>query len=125
MSIEPAVSRFEGARIRFDSPLGFDRVLERLRTAITPLPLAEFNKVVAASDSQEAFEAARGRCLGASGFVLFGEMDHGAWMAKYGIRRRALRWIFGKTLPAPTLLRYYLQAAVFVPHDMLLTDTRH
>src|SRR6516225_10662095 len=35
MSIEPTVSRFEGARIRFDSPLGFDRVLERLRAAIT------------------------------------------------------------------------------------------
>ncbi len=112
MSIEPAVSRFEGARIRFDSPLGFDRVLERLRTAITPLPLAEFNKVVAASDSQEAFEAAMGRCVGASGFVLFGEIDHGAWIAKYGIRRRALRWIFGNPLIAITMLRHDLQAGL-------------
>jgi uncharacterized protein (DUF302 family) len=123
MSIEPAVSRFEGARIRFDSPLGFDRVLERLRTAITPLPLAEFNKVVAASDSQEAFEAAMGRCVGASGFVLFGEIDHGAWIAKYGIRRRALRWIFGNPLIAITMLRHDLQAGLFVPIELLLLET--
>ncbi len=123
MSIEPAVSRFEGARIRFDSPLGFDRVLERLRAAITPLPLAEFNKVVAASDSQEAFEAAMGRCVGASGFVLFGEIDHGAWIAKYGIRRRALRWIFGNPLIAITMLRHDLQAGLFVPIELLLLET--
>ena len=123
MSIEPAVSRFEGARIRFDSPLGFDRVLERLRAAITPLPLAEFNKAVTASNSQEAFEAAMGRCVGASGFVLFGEIDHGAWIAKYGIRRRALRWIFGNPLIAITMLRHDLQAGLFVPIELLLLET--
>ena len=123
MSIEPAVSRFEGARIRFDSPLGFDRVLERLRAAITPLPLAEFDKAVAASNSQEAFEAAMGRCVGASGFVLFGEIDHGAWIAKYGIRRRALRWIFGNTLIAITMPRHDLQAGLFVPIELLLLET--
>jgi uncharacterized protein (DUF302 family) len=123
MSIEPAVSRFEGARIRFDSPLGFDRVLERLRAAITPLPLAEFNKAATASNSQEAFEAAMGRCVGASGFVLFGEIDHGAWIAKYGIRRRALRWIFGNPLIAITMLRHDLQAGLFVPIELLLLET--
>ena len=123
MSIEPTVSRFEGARIRFDSPLGFDRVLERLRAAITALPLAEFNKAVAASNSQEAFEAAMGRCVGASGFMLFGEIDHGAWIAKYGIRRRALRWIFGNPLIAITMLRHDLQAGLFVPIELLLLET--
>ena len=123
MSIEPTVSRFEGARIRFDSPLGFDRVLERLRAAITALPLAEFNKAVAASNGQEAFEAAMGRCVGASGFMLFGEIDHGAWIAKYGIRRRALRWIFGNPLIAITMLRHDLQAGLFVPIELLLLET--
>ena len=123
MSIEPTVSRFEGARIRFDSPLGFDRVLERLRAAITALPLAEFNKAVAASNSQEAFEAAMGRRVGASGFMLFGEIDHGAWIAKYGIRRRALRWIFGNPLIAITMLRHNLQAGLFVPIELLLLET--
>jgi len=123
MSIEPTVSRFEGARIRFDSPLGFDRVLERLRAAITALPLAEFNKAVAASNGQEAFEAAMGRCVGASGFMLFGEIDHGAWIAKYGIRRRALRWIFGNPLIAITMLRHNLQAGLFVPIELLLLET--
>jgi uncharacterized protein (DUF302 family) len=123
MSIEPAVSRFEGARIRFDSPLSFDRVLERLRAAITLLPFAEFNKAVDASNSREAFEAAMGRCVGTSGFVLFDEIDHGGWIAKYGIRRRALRWILGNPVIAITMLRHDLQAGLFVPIELLLLET--
>ena len=64
-----------------------------------------------------------GRRVGASGFMLFGEIDHGAWIAKYGIRRRALRWIFGNPLIAITMLRHNLQAGLFVPIELLLLET--
>jgi|SRR5215467_12535143 len=45
------------------------------------------------------------------------------WIAKYGIRRRALRWIFGNPLIAITMLRHDLQAGLFVPIELLLLET--
>jgi hypothetical protein len=38
--------------------------------------------------------------VGKSGFMLFSEIDHGGWIARFGIHRRVLRLIFGNPLIA-------------------------
>jgi hypothetical protein len=40
------------------------------------------------------------RYVGESGFMLFGEIDHGGWIAKFGINRRIIRSILGNPLIA-------------------------
>jgi uncharacterized protein (DUF302 family) len=62
------------------------------------------------------------RLVGESGFMLFSEFDHGAWIGKFGIHRRVLRWILGNPLIAITMLRHDIGAGLFVPVEILLTD---
>jgi hypothetical protein len=33
-----------------------------------------------------------------SGFMLFFEMDHGAWLKTFGVRRKIGRWVFGNPI---------------------------
>ena len=54
--------------------------------------------------------------------MLFSEFDHGAWINKFGIHRRVLRWILGNPLIAITMLRHDIVAGLLLPFEILLTD---
>jgi hypothetical protein len=53
------------------------------------------------------------RFVGSSGFMLFNEIDHGGWLAKFGIDRRTVRWILGNPLIAITMIRHDITAGLF------------
>jgi uncharacterized protein (DUF302 family) len=59
---------------------------------------------------------------GDSGFMLFYEMDHGAWLKTFGIQRKVMRWIFGNPVIAYTMLRHDLAAGLFAPIEFLLVE---
>ena len=54
--------------------------------------------------------------------MLFAEINHGGWIARFGIQRRALRLIFGNPLMAITMIREDISAGLFVPVELLLVD---
>jgi uncharacterized protein (DUF302 family) len=54
--------------------------------------------------------------------MLFALVDHGAWIAKAGIERRALRVILGNPLIAITMLRHDVTAGLFAPVEILIVD---
>ena len=110
---------FSGKRIRRYSTLSFDRVEAKLRAQVGPANLAH---VVGLSGSREEFEREVQQYVGTSGFMLFSEIDHGAWIEKYGIKRRLLRWIFGNPLIAITMLQHDYTAGLFVPIELLLAE---
>jgi uncharacterized protein (DUF302 family) len=110
---------FAGKRIRQYSTLSFDEVLAKLRARVGEASIAG---VVGLSGTREEFEAQMGKYVGDSGFMLFAEIDHGAWIAKYGIKRRLLRWIFGNPLIAITMLQHDYTAGLFVPIELLLAE---
>lgn len=114
---------FTGVRIEVATSVGFDEVLDRLRTlmgraspaeivglAQTPISEAEFVRTV-----EERFE-------GESGFMLFAEIDHGGWLPKFGIDRRTVRWILGNPLIAVTMIRHDITAGLFAPVEILVTE---
>lgn len=73
--------------------------------------------------NREAFEReVERRFVGESGFMKFGEIDHGSWLGMYGIHRRSVRWIFGNPLIAVTMIRHDISAGLFVPVEMLITE---
>lgn len=59
---------------------------------------------------------------GESGFMLFFEMDHGAWLKTFGILRKVVRWIFGNPVVAYTMLRHDIAAGLFAPIELLLME---
>jgi uncharacterized protein (DUF302 family) len=115
--------QFTGVRISHESSLDFDRVLSNIRAGIGDATTERFDALTAEASTGEAFERAVETCLGPSGFMLFATIDHGVWISKFGIPRRVLRFILGNPLIAITMIRRDLSAGLFVPVELLLTES--
>jgi uncharacterized protein (DUF302 family) len=112
---------FSGLRLRFDSTNGFDEVVAALLADIgdEPVPI---NDYADRFDSWESFEREVQSHVGPSGFMLFALFDHGAWINKTGIDRKALRVVLGNPLIAITMLRHDVTAGLFAPVELLITE---
>ncbi len=115
--------KFEGIRLEIESALSFDAVLQRLREQTGKSTIPQINESATKSASPAEFEAeVNSRFAGPSGFMTFAEIDHTAWISKYGIRQRVLRIILGNPLIAITMLREDVSAGLFAPVEMLLVE---
>ena len=83
-----------------------------------PVPI---NDIATSSGDWESYQERVEHYVGPSGFMLFGLFDHGAWITKAGIDRKALRVILGNPLIAITMLRHDVTAGLFAPVEVLLT----
>jgi uncharacterized protein (DUF302 family) len=114
---------FKGIRTEVTTSLGFDEVIRRLRTQMGETSVAEV--VALAKTPISAAEYTRQveeKYVGESGFMLFGEIDHGGWLPKFGINRRTVRWILGNPLIAITMIRNDITAGLFAPVELLVTE---
>lgn len=114
-------SSFTGVRVRYESSKSYDELVAALLADIgqQPVPIDE---VVRTSGDWESFQQKVESYEGPSGFMLFALIDHGAWIASAGIRRRALRVILGNPLIAITMLRHDVTAGLFAPVELLILD---
>ena len=114
---------FTGVRVEAASALSLDEVRARLLAQMGDAPVREILDIAAAVGGPEEFECkVEARFVGPSGFMLFGEIDHGAWTRIYGIERRSVRLILGNPLIAITMIRHDLNAGLFAPVELLLTE---
>lgn len=60
--------------------------------------------------------------MGPSGFILFANIDHGAWIKKVDIRKKVLRLVIGNPLLAITMMRHDLTAGLFAPVELRLIE---
>jgi len=84
-----------------------------------PVPINDF---AAQAESWESYQQRVETHVGPSGFMLFGLLDHGAWIGKAGIDRKVLRVILGNPLIAITMLRHDVTAGLFAPVELLIAD---
>ena len=118
-SSHPHEIPFTGVRLRFDSNKSFDEVLSSLLADVGDKPLP-INELAAKFESWDSFRKEIESHVGPSGFILFASFNHGAWIKKAGIQRKALRLIIGNTTIAITMLRHDLTAGLFVPVELIL-----
>ena len=59
---------------------------------------------------------------GSSGFMLFLEADHGAWMARVGLKARAKLYIVGNPLIARTMIEHNIGVGLNVPVRVLIYE---
>jgi len=118
---DPQETRFGGVRVRYDSSKSYDELLASLLADIgeRPVPINDF---ATAADSWQSYQQRVEPHVGPSGFMLFGLLDHGAWITKAGIDRKVLRVILGNPLIAITMLRHDVTAGLFAPVELLLVD---
>jgi uncharacterized protein (DUF302 family) len=118
---EPHETRFDGVRVRYDSAKSYDELVAALLADIGEKPVS-LDDLAATTDSWESYQHQVQTHVGPSGFMLFGLVDHGAWITKAGIDRKVLRVILGNPLIAITMLRHDVTAGLFVPVELLLVD---
>ena len=114
-------TRFDGVRVRYDSAKSYDDLRAALLadSGEQPVPI---NDIAAATGDWQSYEERVESHVGPSGFMLFGLFDHGGWITRAGIDRKALRVILGNPLIAITMLRHDVTAGLFAPVELLLTD---
>jgi uncharacterized protein (DUF302 family) len=121
LTAEPREIPFDGIRIRYDSPKSYDELVIAMLSDVgdQPIPIDDIAKRV---ESWNAYESEVHSHVGPSGFMLFAQFNHGGWIAKAGIDRKALRLVIGNPLIAITMLRHDVTAGLFAPVELLLTE---
>ena len=118
---EPQTVPFDGVRLRYASTRSFDDLVDALLADVghDPVPIDDIGTLHA---TWESYEHEVQSHVGPSGFMLFGSLNHGGWIAKAGIHRKVLRLIIGNPLIAITMIRHDVTAGLFAPVDLLLTE---
>jgi uncharacterized protein (DUF302 family) len=118
---EPREIPFTGVRLRFDSSKNFDQLVDALLSDVGEKPVM-IDDIAINFESWDAYQEKVESYVGPSGFMLFGLLNHGGWIKKVGIERKALRVIIGNPLIAITMLRHDLTAGLFAPVELLLVE---
>jgi uncharacterized protein (DUF302 family) len=121
-TVMPRFLSFSGRRVRYETERSFDEVLATLRTTIGDATRGELGAAVRDCGTQESFARRMQEVAGDSGFMLFFEMDHGAWLKTFGVRRKIVRWVFGNPIIAYTMLKHDVAAGLFAPIEFLLIE---
>lgn len=112
---------FEGVRIITHSSKTHDQLIDALLADIgkTPVNLADLAQNHA---DWNAYSTKVESLAGPSGFILFGLIDHGAWLRKEGVYPQATRVILGNPLIAITMLQHDIRAGLFAPVEVLIYE---
>lgn len=125
MTARPVLKAFEGTRVELETQHPLKKVLHRLRDACGRSSAGEIASLAQNARDLHAFEEeVKARYVGPSGFMIFGEFDHGAWLGIYGIRRPAVRVILGNPLIAITMMKLDVTAGLFAPVELFLCQRR-
>jgi uncharacterized protein (DUF302 family) len=104
------------------STRSFDEVVAAFSAAVGAGDGESFRKAVGAATGPEGFEARMRALEGSSGFMLFLETDHGAWMARAGLKARAKLYIIGNPLIARTMIEHDIGVGLNVPVRVLIYE---
>ncbi len=104
------------------STRSFDEVVAAFSAAVGAGDGESFRKAVGAATGPEDFEARMRALEGSSGFMLFLETDHGAWMARAGLKARAKLYIIGNPLIARTMIEHDIGVGLHVPVRVLIYE---
>jgi len=118
----PLETPFQGRRLTYQSKLPFDVVLAKLYAQIGRRPV-DLKKISDESPTWDDYKRKVAPYAGPAGFMLFDVLNYGEWIGKAGIDRRELRIVLGNPLIAISMIRRDLNAALFVPVEILLTDS--
>jgi len=106
-----------------DTPLSFDEVTRRLRNERGDASIPGIIALAKEARTESEYIGEITKCyVGRSGFMLFGEIDHGGWLTAFGIKRRTVRLILGNPLIAKAMIRNDVTAGLFAAVELLVTE---
>ena len=116
-------TEFTGIRVDVETSLSFEEVTQRLQRSTGQATLQDMIRVAGEVKNGDEYDRIiNDQYATPSGFIRFAQVNHGAWLSVYGIRRRTVRWILGNPTLAVTMIRHDVNAGLFVPVELLLTE---
>ena len=93
----------------------FKEVVNAFESVVGSVEDTGFQELLAATKNAEEFESRIRSREGASGFMRFLTVDHGAWLARIGLNAKARMYTIGNPLIARTMLKHDIAAGLNVP----------
>jgi uncharacterized protein (DUF302 family) len=100
----------------------FEEVVNAFESAVGSVEESGFPALLASSKSAEQFESRVRSREGASGFMRFLTVDHGAWLARIGLNAKARMYTIGNPLIAQTMLKHDIAAGLNVPVRLMIYE---
>jgi len=100
----------------------FEEVVSAFESAVGSVEETGFPALLASSKSAEQFETSIHSREGTSGFMRFLTVDHGAWLARIGLKAKARMYTIGNPLIARTMLEHDIAAALNVPVRLMIYE---
>ncbi|TVY71513.1 hypothetical protein LSUE1_G004879, partial [Lachnellula suecica] len=126
---QPQIETFTGTRITITTPHSFNDTIQKLYTEIGFPKNAAWPTIAASiktfdESSKQAFIAATEKAVGAKGFMVFLELNHGTWLPLFNVGSglQLKRIILGNPLIAITMLEHDLKAGLAVPVELLVRE---
>jgi uncharacterized protein (DUF302 family) len=104
------------------SSRSFEEVVSAFESAVGSVEDIGFPAFLASTKSAEEFEASVQSRAGSSGFMRFLTVDHGAWMARVGLKAKARMYTIGNPLIARTMLEHDTAAGLNVPVRLMIYE---
>jgi uncharacterized protein (DUF302 family) len=100
----------------------FEEVVSAFESAVGSVEETGFPALLASSKSAEQFETSVRSREGTSGFMRFLTVDHGAWLARIGLKAKARMYTIGNPLIARTMLEHDIAAGLNVPVRLVIYE---
>jgi uncharacterized protein (DUF302 family) len=104
------------------SARSFDEAVAAFEAALGSVEDGGIQDDVEATRSPSDFEARIRSREGASGFMRFLTIDHGAWLARNGLNAKARMYTIGNPLIAWTMIKHDLGAGLNVPIRLMIYE---
>jgi uncharacterized protein (DUF302 family) len=104
------------------SARSFDEVVAAFDAAVGSVEDGAFRKEVARAENPAEFEARVRARAGASGFMRFLTVDHGAWLSQIGVVAKARMYTIGNPLIARTMITHDLGVGLNVPIRLMIYE---
>jgi uncharacterized protein (DUF302 family) len=104
------------------SARSFDEVIATFEAAVGLVEDGGIEDDAEASRSSSDFETRVRSREGASGFMRFLTIDHGAWLARNGLDAKARMYTIGSPLIAWTMIKHDLDAGLNVPIRLMIYE---
>ena len=100
----------------------FEEVVSAFECAVGSVEETRFPALLASSKSAEQFETSVRSREGTSGFMRFLTVDHGAWLARIGLKAKARMYTIGNPLIARTMLEHDIAAGLNIPVRLVIYE---
>ena len=108
-------STFAGTHVTVPSSKPYEQVIKALEALLGEGDSRSFAEMVGATGTWDEFVHETEQRVGESGFVIFAQIDHGAWMSRIPHDMKGKLYVIGNPLIAKQMLEHVPEIGLYVP----------